>query len=501
MAAVHLGRILGAAGFSRTVAIKRLHAHFARDPAFVAMFTDEARIAARVQHPNVVQTLDVVSRDGELFLVMEYTPGESLSNLVSCDKEGIFRNAVPVPMCVSMVMGLLDGLHAAHEAINEKGSPLGIVHRDVSPHNVLVGTDGVARVLDFGIAKARWRLQTTQDGGMKGKVAYMAPEQFSADVIDRRVDVYAASVVLWEILAGKRLFFADTPYRAMHDITNAPVPRLDAVSDRVPACIADVVQKGLARNVDERYRTAHDMAVALEELGIVASPRDVGRWVEQTSRESLEKRRRLVASIERRSEVDIGVGSVGRIEITDDTAAPRVVTVKVPLPGDFATPDESGPSSAVSADGVAQETSVSVVTDNAEGERRSRRRALLGLGGAVALLGCIALVAFARSGSSQSPGASSSATVTAAPLAPLPPKTSATIGATMIFEPPRPPSSDVADGGAPVAPLAASLAPSQRSATPPPRSRVPATPAPRKSCSPPYTIDAEGVRVPKPECL
>src|SRR5580692_2033966 len=182
MATVHLGRLLGPVGFSRTVAIKRLHEQFAKDPDFVSMFLDEARLCARIKHPNVVPTLDVIAGDRQLLLVMDYVQGESLSRL--------FRSAVargeriPLKVTVAIVSGMLHGLHAAHEAKDERGEPLGIVHRDVSPQNVLVGIDGVARVLDFGVAKARGRLHTTQDGRVKGKLSYMAPEQLRSEAVD-----------------------------------------------------------------------------------------------------------------------------------------------------------------------------------------------------------------------------------------------------------------------------------------------------------------------------
>jgi len=178
MATVHVGRLLGAAGFSRVVAIKRLHRHFASDPEFVSMFVDEARLAARIRHPNVVPTLDVVRTEDELFLVMEYVSGEALSRLLRATRE----KGVPVTprIAVTIGAGLLHGLHAAHTAKGERGEPLEIVHRDVSPQNVIVGTDGIARVLDFGVAKARVRLQTTREGQVKGKLAYMAPEQLTS---------------------------------------------------------------------------------------------------------------------------------------------------------------------------------------------------------------------------------------------------------------------------------------------------------------------------------
>jgi serine/threonine-protein kinase len=190
MATVHVGRQLGHVGFARTVAIKRMHPQYAGDPEFVSMFVDEARLAARIHHPNVVPTLDVVAMDGELFLVMELIQGESLSRLI---RTASSRNEhIPPAMVATMLVGVLQGLHAAHEAKSDQGEPLGIVHRDVSPHNIIVGTDGIARVLDFGVAKATGRIQTTRDGQLKGKLAYMAPEQIHGEVT-RSTDVYAAA--------------------------------------------------------------------------------------------------------------------------------------------------------------------------------------------------------------------------------------------------------------------------------------------------------------------
>src|SRR4051794_29784074 len=174
MATVHFGRLLGPVGFSRTVAVKRLHAHLAKDPEFVSMFLDEARLAARVRHPNVVPTLDVVAAQGELFLVMEYVQGESFARLLHVTKSNGQR--IPRDIVCAVLASVLHGLHAAHEAKSERGEALGIVHRDVSPQNILVGVDGIARVLDFGIAKAAGRAQVTREGQVRGKMAYIAPE-------------------------------------------------------------------------------------------------------------------------------------------------------------------------------------------------------------------------------------------------------------------------------------------------------------------------------------
>src|SRR5687768_2767748 len=246
MATVHLGRLLGPVGFSRTVAIKRLHPQFAKDPEFVTMFLDEARLAARVRHPNVVPTLDVVASQGELFLVMEYVQGESFARLLHVTKSTGKR--VPRDIVCSVLASVLHGLHAAHEAKSERGEPLGIVHRDVSPQNILVGVDGIARVLDFGIAKAASTTsgESTATGIIKGKVPYLAPEQLEGDPATKLTDVYAASVVLWEVLAGHRLFQGEDDGQTLRKILGMTVEPPSRYNPSVPVAIDEVVLKGLA---------------------------------------------------------------------------------------------------------------------------------------------------------------------------------------------------------------------------------------------------------------
>jgi eukaryotic-like serine/threonine-protein kinase len=300
MATVHVGRLLGEVGFERTVVIKRLHAHLAKDATFVAMFMDEARLAARIRHPNVVSIIDVVTADNELLLVMEYVQGESLSRLMSASREVGLKPDLRI--VVKIISEVLCGLHAAHEATDEKGSPLRIVHRDVSPQNVLVGVDGVARVIDFGVAKAVGRLQTTRDGSAKGKVAYMAPEQIEGGSVDRRTDVYAASVVLWEALTGERLFKrADAAL--MFEVLEGKIVAPSLVGSGTPKLLDDVVMRGLSRDPANRYPTALDMAEALSERVGPASAREAGAWVECMAPLALAKRAEQVSSIESNSNV------------------------------------------------------------------------------------------------------------------------------------------------------------------------------------------------------
>jgi eukaryotic-like serine/threonine-protein kinase len=302
MATVHFGRLLGPVGFSRTVAIKRLHPQFAKDPEFVAMFLDEARLAARIQHPNVVATVDVVAMEEELFLVMDYIRGESLSRLLRGAKR--LNLDLPEGFVANVVACMLHGLHAAHEATDERGQPLAVVHRDVSPQNVLVGIDGVARVLDFGVAKAAARVQVTRDGQMKGKLAYMSPEQLSGVSVDRRSDVFAAGVVLWEALTGERLFTGDDASEVLTKILREPVRPPSSVNPKVRREIDAVALRALDKNPNTRFQSAREFAVAVEEAMQLMSPRSVGEWVERIAGESLEKRERALAEIESISSVN-----------------------------------------------------------------------------------------------------------------------------------------------------------------------------------------------------
>jgi serine/threonine protein kinase len=320
MATVHFGRLLGPAGFARPVAIKRLHAQFARDPDFVKMFFDEARLAARIAHTNVVSTLDVVSADDEVFLVMEYVPGTSLAQLVRTARRRGERIAPLVG--VGVVSGMLHGLHAAHEARNDRGERLDIVHRDVSPQNVLVGTDGIPRLLDFGVAKASGRLQTTRDGQLKGKLAYMAPEQVRGEPLTRRTDVYAASVVLWEVLTGKRLFYAENEATVLSRVLNAEVAAPSTIVPELPRSLDRVVLRGLERDPEKRYPTARAMAADLETCIGVASPTEIGDWVEETARDELRERALHIQQIERAAAeaAESGPASVNTAAALDPSA-------------------------------------------------------------------------------------------------------------------------------------------------------------------------------------
>jgi serine/threonine-protein kinase len=327
MATVHLGRLRGAAGFARTVAIKRLHSQFARDPEFIAMFLDEARLAARIRHPNVVPTLDVVAEADELFLVMEYVHGESLARAWRTLTTAGQR--MPQPIASAVVVGALHGLHAAHEARDERGRPLEVVHRDVSPQNVMIGADGVARVLDFGVAKALGRSHQTREGQIKGKLAYMAPEQYRREPVSRLVDVYAASVVLWEALTGQRLHAGDSEASVVESVLFGEYRGPSTIAPGLPSSIDDVLAKGLARKAADRFATAQDLAIAVEGCLGAASALEVAAWIGEVAGPALAKRAKLLEIVEREASLEASRPSLpnAAAQTVPERPAPAALTL------------------------------------------------------------------------------------------------------------------------------------------------------------------------------
>ena len=295
MATVFLGRAVGVKGFSRLVAIKRLHPHLEREEDFVSAFLDEARLAARIRHPNVVPTLDVDDRDG-LYIVMEYVEGDRMLGLL---RHAVKANEpIPVGIAFRIAIEALAGLHAAHDLLDDDGAPLNLVHRDVSPQNVLIGIDGVTKITDFGIAKAESRLVTTRDGQLKGKIAYMAPEQARGGGIDRRVDVFAMGILVWEMLSSRRLFKGDNDVEVLSAVLSNPIPSLRSVLPSVPEEVDAVVMRALDRDPAGRYDSASDFADALEAIahvvGGVASTRTVAQYVQRVAGPKLEAERERV---------------------------------------------------------------------------------------------------------------------------------------------------------------------------------------------------------------
>src|SRR5882724_3919998 len=239
MATVHFGRLDGAGGFSRVVAIKRLLPHLLANSEFTEMLLKEARLAARVRHPNVVATLDVVASKGDVLLVLDYVHGEALSTLCRTQAKEK-KEQVPLPLAIGIVLDVLQGLAAIHDATDEKGRSLSLVHRDISPPNVLVGADGVARVLDFGIATALEHIEETAPERRKGKRGYMSPEQLRGERLTQRSDVFATGVVIWELLAMRRLFPPDQEKEPGDAVLRGDYPRVSQYRPEVPKALDEI---------------------------------------------------------------------------------------------------------------------------------------------------------------------------------------------------------------------------------------------------------------------
>jgi serine/threonine protein kinase len=475
MAAVHVGRLVGPVGFSRTVAIKRLHPQFAKDPEFVTMFLDEARLAARVRHPNVVPTLDVVAAQGELFLVMEYVQGESFARLLYLMKNAGKR--APREMVCAIVASVLHGLHAAHEAKSERGEPLGIVHRDVSPQNILVGVDGIARVLDFGIAKAAGRAQVTREGQVRGKMAYIAPEQLQNSAADRKADVYAAAVVLWEALTGERLFLGESESATIAKVLAGEVLPPSSVVPDIPRELDAVVMRGLNRDRSARFETARDMARALEACGPLPTATQIGEWVEETAGTALANRARIVSQVEQIEDFPSAEGSSRPPRVFASSEEPTAVEIAV-------SPDE-------------RHSGVVVVPDF---QPERRRRVVIIAAVAGFFLGAMGLWLAVPA---ERP----------APRTPVVGPTRPSLGSPVPPEP-HPALSAVVEPPPPAAPSATATAPAPSATSthiPLPESSVRVKsggstrpkpkPATKTDCDPPYTIDQDGHRHYKMECL
>ncbi len=295
MATVHFARLASPTGFGRIVAIKRIRPELASDHEARDMLADEARMAARVRHPNVVQIIDVVVRGDELMLVMEYVLGESLARVLARARQ--LGHALPVAVAVAIACDVLQGLHAAHEARDTDGELLELVHRDLSPNNVLVDEHGIARVLDFGIAKARGRARTTEPGGLRGTLSYMAPEQVHGET-SQQSDIFAVGILLWEMLVGAHLFAGKTRNETLAAVLSTRVDRPSRRGALVPTALEDAVMRALEREPSARFATALEMRRAIDDAAPRARQDAVAEWLGGLVGDVLERRRAEVRAIE-----------------------------------------------------------------------------------------------------------------------------------------------------------------------------------------------------------
>ena len=416
------------------VAIKRLHDHLADEPHFEKIMLDEARLQTLVRHPNVVATLAVGRMSGRLTLVLELVQGSSLTRLLRV------RGALEPALVVEIACQMLAGLAAAHEAHDESGAALELVHRDVSPQNVLVDRTGAVKLADFGVARARSRLQTTTEGRIKGKLAYMSPEQIEGHPLDARSDLFSTGAVLWELCTGTRLFRGESEGEIMRKVLS------QAITSPADGPLGDVILKSLARDPAERWQTATEMIAALEKAH------------SRAGREAL-----AAITPELQSAVHVVTKGASAFAPTVDSVPP-----------------------------IGREGTESI---SRERVRRPKRWPAAAVIGVVAVLG--ALVAGVRTSSSPTTAAPSAPpSATASPAASAPPSASSS---TPTPTPMASASAPTMASTTAVVPTHVRPPPPRASVVAPAPSAAPSTTRP--SCDPPYRIDERGVRVFKTECL
>jgi len=295
MGIVCLARAVGVGGFRRLFAVKVMHPHLVKDQQFVAMLLDEAQLAARIHHPNVVATVDICTVGDCYFLVMDYVDGFQLLDVLEHD--GISREQ-RLRVSNRILLDAMAGLEAAHSLMNDDGQPIGLVHRDVSPQNIMIGIDGIGRLTDFGIALAASRISASRPGTIKGKPAYMAPEQARAHAVDRRADVWALGVILWEALTGNRLFVGDTEAATVLKVIDMPIGSPQSIDPELPEALCKVCLRALERDASARYASARQMAGELERAasssGLLADSHEVADVLRQLFAREIDRRKAAI---------------------------------------------------------------------------------------------------------------------------------------------------------------------------------------------------------------
>ncbi len=282
MAEVFKGVAESLQGFRKSVAIKRVLPELAKNKKFIAMFLDEARLSLHLQHANIVQVFDIGHADETYFIVMEFVEGVDLKAILEWRRR--IGKRLTIGQTIYIIMEVCKGLAYAHDAVHpETGKPLGIVHRDVSPPNVLFSKNGEVKVADFGLAKATGQLEATDPGVVKGKMSYLSPEAARGEEVDQRADIFAVGILLYEMLTGKRLFYGETDYQTVEQVRAGKIPPIAAQNPEVEPEIEDVCRKALARRVDDRFQTATDLQDALAHYlfsrGLKMIQRDIGDLV------------------------------------------------------------------------------------------------------------------------------------------------------------------------------------------------------------------------------
>jgi serine/threonine-protein kinase len=415
MASVWLARLHGKHGFEKLVAVKTILPQFAQDLQFQRMFLDEARIASGIEHPNVAQILDLGEQHDVLYLVMEWVDGDSLSRLFrAVERRG---ERLPVGILVRILADTCAGLHAAHELTGKDHTPLGVVHRDVSPQNILVSVKGVAKLIDFGIAKARDRVAgETNAGNLKGKILYMAPEQALGGAVDRRADVWAIGAVAYHMLTGRPPYDGDNQLATLHLLAKGEPPA--PLPAHVPRPIADVIMATLVHDRQRRIGTAAEVQQRLERAlaacGLTTTTADVASYARDYLGDRAEARRQAVELALEAAEDRARLRSMLQPAASDSSSGVKPSVRHGTIIEPATTP----------SDPVSHATlgSAALVTPALPAGGRSKRVFIVGgvVAAAGALLGVLVVVALQRASSPAQPAAQPTAR-TLAPTKSIPP--------------------------------------------------------------------------------
>jgi serine/threonine-protein kinase len=290
MAEVFRGVAESMRGFKKNIAIKRILPSLTKNKKFVAMFLDEARLSLSLQHANIVQVFDIGHSEDTYFIVMEYVDGVDLKALLDWRRR--IGKRIPIAHSLYVVMEVCKGLSYAHELPNpETDAPLGIVHRDISPPNVLISKQGEIKVVDFGLAKATSQVETTDPGVVKGKMSYLSPEAARGEEVDSRADIFAAGILLYELLTGKRLFYGETDYQTVELVRNAKIPPIKPQNPQVEPELEDIVRKALSKRKEDRYQSATDLQDALAQYSYSRGLKVIARDIAELVRQCLEDKR------------------------------------------------------------------------------------------------------------------------------------------------------------------------------------------------------------------
>ncbi len=423
MATVYLARTLVVDELYRDVALKLMHPHLqAEEGSLGRQLVQEAKVAASIHHPNVVPVLEVADEPHGLYLVMEYVEGATLSALIRAARSRKMR--IPPSVSGRILVDALTGLHAAHELRLSDGQPAELVHRDFSPQNLLVGTDGIARLTDFGIAKVTSRVEATATGVIKGKVGYMPPEQALGKPLDRRCDVWASGVVVWELLAQKRLFAMDEQVAALLRIVSEPAPRVRTVRPDVPQAVDDVVAWALTQKLEDRCPDASKLRDALieawREIGPLAEAPEVGAFVREMVGDKLEQRRSQVSEvIELRRQMSEFASQA--IALNETESASLSAADQPPLPAEIpitVTPPSEAPTVALSGEQTTASSSWS--RSHEEGRWRRGKAAFIATGIVLAAVGGIVVWQLVDGSEDGVPPANSAAGVVASAVSSQP---------------------------------------------------------------------------------